>query len=126
MADYSKAIELNPKSTLAFSFRGELKFKLQDFRGAIADYGKVIELDPKDVSTYIDRGSAKHNLRRYIESIEDFDKAIAIDPYNGSAYFHRGLAEILSTQKNKGCVSLSKAGELGFAEAYKCISFYCK
>jgi hypothetical protein len=41
------------------------------------------------------------------------------------AYYHRGLAKILSGQKDNGCLDLSKAGDLGLAEAYESIKEYC-
>jgi len=41
------------------------------------------------------------------------------------AYYHRGLAKILSGQKDNGCLDLSKAGDLGLAEAYESIRELC-
>ena len=44
----------------------------------------------------------------------------------GDAYFNRGLALIFIKDKEKGCIDLSRAGELGVADAYSVISKYCK
>ena len=42
ISDYDKAIALNPKdaalASLAYSVRGNAKFQLKDWRGAISDY----------------------------------------------------------------------------------------
>ena len=46
IADYSKAIELNPNYNNAYHNRGGAKGNLQDYRGAIADLSKAIELNP--------------------------------------------------------------------------------
>ena len=42
------------------------------------------------------------------------------------AYYYRGLAKIILHQKDNGCLDLSKAGELGFYQAYDEIKKYCK
>ena len=44
----------------------------------------------------------------------------------GEAYFNRGLVLIYLKDKEKGCIDLSKAGELGVADAYGVISKYCE
>jgi hypothetical protein len=56
----------------------------------------------------------------------DFDKAIELNPANGLAYYNRGLTKIRSGQKDSGCLDLSKAGELGYSEAYEAIKVYCQ
>ncbi len=44
----------------------------------------------------------------------------------GDAYFNRGLVLIYLKDKEKGCIDLSRAGELGIAEAYGVIKKYCE
>ena len=46
--DYTQAIELDPKFTVAYSNRGYVNFKLGDLAGALADFHKVLELDPAE------------------------------------------------------------------------------
>ena len=47
IADYTKAIELNPKLAMAYINRGNAYGRLKQFDKAIADLTKAIELDPK-------------------------------------------------------------------------------
>ena len=47
IADYDKAIELNPKDAQAYNNRGVAKKMLKQYKEAIADYDKAIELNPK-------------------------------------------------------------------------------
>ena len=47
IADYDKAIELNPKEARAYYNRGVVKDELKQYKEAIADYDKAIELNPK-------------------------------------------------------------------------------
>jgi tetratricopeptide (TPR) repeat protein len=127
---YSKAIELNPKYAEAYSGRAFCKGELKDHRGAIADYTKAIEMAPKYPFDYKDvymgRGYAKYNLKDYRGAISDYSKAIEIDVKYAIAYYIRGLAKLKIGQKESGCLDLSKAGELGEADAYEAISKYCQ
>jgi len=70
-------------------------------------------------------GYAKAELQDYRGAIQDHNKAIELNPNDADAYFGRGLAKILSGQKDDGCLDLSKAGELGYAEAYEAIKESC-
>ena len=44
----------------------------------------------------------------------------------GDAYFNRGLVLIYLKDREKGCIDLSRAGELGVQEAYSVINKYCE
>ena len=107
-----------------FNF-GNAKYKLKDYRGAIQDYNKAIELNPKLASAYLGRGLAKGKLQDYRGAIKDYNKSIGLNPSDAKIYILRGLAKILSGHKDDGCLDLSKAGELGDAEAYESIKENC-
>ena len=62
----------------------------------------------------------------HINSIESYTKAIELYPYMGDAYFNRGLVLIYLKDREKGCIDLSRAGELGVEEAYSVINKYCE
>ena len=55
--------------------RGDAKFNLQDYTGAIQDYSKVIELNPKDATAYFGRGWAKEMLKDKWGALQDLSKA---------------------------------------------------
>ena len=56
IADYDKALELDPKDATAYNNRGFTYDKKGDYDKAIADYNKALELDPKDATAYNNRG----------------------------------------------------------------------
>ena len=61
IAEYNKAIEINPNHADAYYFRGLAKRSrlVEDYRGAIADFNKSIEIDPNHADAYYFRGGAK-------------------------------------------------------------------
>ena len=75
---------------------------------------------------YLDKGVDKYNKGDYSGAIQDFNKAIELDPNDAEAYGGRGLAKILLGQKDSGCLDLSKAGELGYMDAYDVIKKHCQ
>ena len=75
IADYNKAIEINPAYVEAYFYRGRLKFRLKDINGAIADYSKVIEINPKSAQAYLQRGIARINLGDKDGGCIDLDQA---------------------------------------------------
>ena len=62
IADFTKAIEINPDFAIAYSDRGFSKYSLKDYYGAIADYTKFTELDPDNPVTFFLRGDAKDKI----------------------------------------------------------------
>lgn len=75
IADYNKAIALNPKFEIAYYNRGISKNNLKDYLGAIADYSKAIELNPKDASPYYYRAISKFALNQKDGGCLDLRKA---------------------------------------------------
>ena len=58
-------------------------------------------------------------------AIAQYTKAIDLYPSLAEAWYNRGLVLIYVQDKEKGCLDLSKAGELGIGDAYNVISRYC-
>ena len=96
IADYTKAIELNPDFYDAYFNRGLAKNNLKDHYGGISDYTKVIEVDPNFGAAYNYRGIAKIMIDMDNDAITDFTKAIELDPVSYNAdnvgRFIRGFA----------------------------------
>ena len=93
IADYNRAIELDPKYAAAYYNRGLAKKAKGDLDGAIADYNRAIELDPKLAIAYNNRGIAKEAKGDLDGAIADYNRAIELDPKLAIASNNRGNAE---------------------------------
>ncbi|MES2284694.1 MAG: hypothetical protein V4547_03325 [Bacteroidota bacterium] len=143
VVDYTKAIgitsmfHINEDVELnSLSNRGYSKFKLQDYTGAIPDFSKVIEMGPELAQyqygiSYYFRGLSKLNLQDYNGTIADFNMIIEMDPkysrgvLKEEVYYYRGFTKLKLNQKDNACLDLSKAGEMGYGQAYELIKQYC-
>lgn len=148
LEDVNKAIELDPTNGKYFTIKGLVKFALSDTRGAVRDLDKAIKLNPDYALAYTKRGNVKISQEKYKEAISDLNKAIELQPELAEAYYQRGLAktsmyynellaalekgeaeknaeERLSDKLDAGCLDLSKAGDLGYSDAYIVIEQFC-
>jgi tetratricopeptide (TPR) repeat protein len=69
IADFTKALVLNPNITNAYINRGCAKSYLSDYRGAIEDYTTFLKTNPEDAFAYYKRGQAKERLKDYMGAI---------------------------------------------------------
>ncbi|MFL6468868.1 MAG: TonB family protein [Pyrinomonadaceae bacterium] len=98
IADYTKAIEMNPSGTNAFLGRGaaHLAKKLWDL--AIADYSKVLEMSPNNATAFAGRADAYEKRGDLEHASQDVNKLIEIEPDNQAA---KSNAARLQTELNR-------------------------
>ena len=89
IVEFTKAIELNPKSATAKFWRGACKLLMGEAQGAISDLSAAIVLNPKKVEAYIYRGSAYAKLGNKLQATIDLDKAVSLTPQSDFAYGNR-------------------------------------
>ncbi|MCP4754086.1 MAG: tetratricopeptide repeat protein [Proteobacteria bacterium] len=86
---FDKILEQDPKHLVALFTRGTVKFKLEDFEGAIEDFTSYIGLNSSNEKVYCSLGNAYLHLNQDEKAFEHFNKAIRINPQYPSAYFSR-------------------------------------
>jgi tetratricopeptide (TPR) repeat protein/S1-C subfamily serine protease len=120
IADYDKAIAINPEYAEAYYNRGVAYGALKDYSKAIADYDKAIAINPELAEAYSNRGVAYAGLKDYSKAIADYDKAIAINPELAEAYYNRGVAYGALKDYSKAIADYDKAIAINpeYAEAY--------
>ena len=97
-----------------------------DYDDAIRDMQAAAEILPDIPYIYFNLGNLYCLSKEHVKSIESYTKAIELYSYMGDAYFNRGLVLIYLKDKEKGCIDLSRAGELGVQDAYGVIKKYCE
>jgi tetratricopeptide (TPR) repeat protein len=118
IADYDKAIKINPQNADAYASRGFAKYDLGKYKEAIIDYDQAIAINPHDADTYFDRGFAKANLDKYVEAIIDYNQAIEINPKGADYYCFRGLAKSSLDKHEDAIADYNKAIEIDLKNDY--------
>jgi len=90
MADLNRAIALNPRYPHAYFNRGELRYKANDYEGAVKDYSLAIKLGARDSTAYASRAHAFYRMERFGDALRDYGQAISLDPSNAAALINRG------------------------------------
>ncbi len=91
---------------------------------AIADLDRSIELYPTFAHSYYNKANLLAKSGRYPEAYEEYSKAIDLYPSFAEAYYNRGIVQIYMEDARKGCLDISKAGELGVGRAYEILKEY--
>jgi len=111
IADFDRAIKLNPKDDAPYYNRAQAKRLKNDTAGAIADYTRAIELGSTNPAAYNNRGNARAENNDRDGTIADYTRAIELNPNYARAYYNRAM-----TKEAKG----DKAGaEADFKTAAK-------
>ena len=131
MIDFIASLE-GSVQTLSMDTEGSTRARVSDrvarsydYSDAIADIKAALAILPDVPYLYFDLGNLECLSSRFIEALEDYDMAIKLYPNMGDAYYNRGLVLIYLKDKEKGCIDLSRAGELGVTDSYSVISKYC-
>ena len=131
MIDFIASLEGNVQ-TLSMDTDGTTRARVSDrvartydYSEAIADIKEALTILPDVPYLYFDLGNLECLSSNFVEALENYDMALRLYPNMGDAYYNRGLVLIYLKDKEKGCIDLSRAGELGVADSYSVISKYC-
>jgi hypothetical protein len=111
----------------AFNYLKEKKYE-----DAIKFFTASINILDNVMMSYMLRGWTKALLEDKYGSMNDLDRAFELmknvdKKESGDLYYYKGIVHIIMrNEKDKGCLCLSKAGELGYKDAYKAIKDLCK
>jgi tetratricopeptide (TPR) repeat protein len=120
LADYDRAIELNPEFAAAYLNRGAAHYHLGEIEEAVADYTRAVELDPENTNAYYNRALAYQALGEPDLAIEDYSRAIDLNPQFAAAYLSRGILYRDGGEPEKAIEDYTRAIEADpeYADAY--------
>lgn len=112
IANYSRAIRLDPNNSTAYFKRAERRQQHEDYRGAIDDLDRTLTLDRKNILAYELRGEAKSQLYDFSGTVEDASQALALKPnsdltakaYNLRAYANLALENYRAVEEDTTAV----------------------
>ena len=90
--DFTRAVEINPKSSEAYNNRGTAYQTKGDFDKAILDYSQSLLIEPNDPDVYFNRGSAYQAKGDLDRAIADYKKAVENKANYDALYFSLGNA----------------------------------
>ena len=105
--------------------RGNAKYELKDYKGAIEEYNIVLGIVPS-IQGYLNRADCKAKLEDYLGAIQDYNRAIRQNRKCIKGYVGRGLAKNSLADKKGACLDWAKAVSLGNEDAKVLIRTYCK
>ena len=139
IVEFTKAIELNPKSAEAYNKRGNVYVKkgddvgnvvvkkllgrkvgpkvLEQYDKAIADYDHAITLNPMAAEAYFNRGNVYSRKKQLDKATADYTQAITLNPKFSKAYLRRGLAHAATGGYGKAIVDYDISINLAPKEA---------
>lgn len=137
-ADFTRAIETEPRFTLAWMMRAVARYKnmraVSDGEGkeqtsglpsgespvkmVINDLLEVNKLSPEMAVNHYNLGTVYAESGDYTAALHAFNRAIELKPDFGEAYYNRGYVYFRLGNRDAGSADLSKAGELGIVPSY--------
>ncbi|MGA3179859.1 MAG: tetratricopeptide repeat protein [Verrucomicrobiota bacterium] len=120
VAQYRKALEINPDYELARNNLGFVLFKKGELEGAIAEYRKALEIQPDDTEAHYRLGIALAGKGDSKGAIAQFEKALEINPGYAEADNDLGTTLCSQGRVEEGIARYRKALELkpGYADAH--------
>jgi len=93
IADYTKAIELDPTFAEAYINRGAAYGKLGQNNLALADFNKGVELKPESANGYFNRSILHAAMKKFDLAIRDYDTYLGFEPNNIPVLYERAMAK---------------------------------
>ena len=116
IANFTKAIKIEPKFINAYLKRCEMYYKLGNHQGILDDCKRIISINPSIVEAFYYQGIAHYSLGYVQGAIDSYSEVIRQKPHYASAYYGRGIAYRDSQKTGAAIKDLQIAGELFLAE----------
>jgi tetratricopeptide (TPR) repeat protein len=109
IADCTRAVELNPKYSLAFVSRGVAYGMKGEHDRAIADLDEAVRLDARNAFIYRTRGECYRLNGELDRAIADCTRAVELDPKDSMAYAIRSSAYEMKGERDRAIAGCDEA-----------------
>ncbi len=112
LADFNRAIRMQPQLADAYNNRGNVWQEKGDLEKALADFNQAIKLNPRHSAAFNNRANL-HQLKGHLaEALADYNQSIALEPTKAIAFANRGLTLLQLGQPVKANADFKRALEL--------------
>lgn len=125
MEYYSKAISINPYDFNAYYNRANEYLMKRKNQEALNDLLNAYELNKSNIELLFLIAETRVKIKDYQNAFNDYSKILFIDSLNSKAYYQRGLVNIELKRNKSACEDFTKAGSLGYFDAYEQIRKHC-
>ncbi len=112
LREFEKAIEINPKLTVAYMGAGDIYRQKGDFSSAEKHYASAAELEPRNFGAQYLHALCLQMLDRVSDSVRAYLRALAIKGDDFNANMNLGIAYLQLTEPSEALGYLQKAVQL--------------
>ncbi len=120
-AEYRRALELNPSSSLTHAWYSDYLSKMGRAEEAIAEARRARELDPISAKLSASLGMILYRARKYDEAIAACQKALELEPNYPNTYWFLAFALEQKREFPEAIARLEKAVSLSGAPLYRAL-----
>jgi tetratricopeptide (TPR) repeat protein len=95
---FNKAIEINPKNSVAYNYKGDIFFRLQKYEESIKWYDEALNINPYYIDVLKDKSLSLEKLGKYDMALECFNTILDKNPNNIQYWNYKGSI-LLKTRK---------------------------
>jgi predicted O-linked N-acetylglucosamine transferase (SPINDLY family) len=112
LADFDRALVLNPGAALALLYRGDVLLELGRAGDALASYDSLIQLAPGFDEAWFRRAAALWALDRPEDALASYQKCFALNPRRFGAVFNIGTTLLKLDRYDEAFAAFERAGAL--------------
>lgn len=116
LADFDRALALNPALSLSYLSRGMIRLWREDHRGAWEDFNNAIGTAPGDSRGYVNRSLVYMQTQQYDAALKDLDRALTLNPKDPMAYNNRATLYHRDGNQERAFADSEKAIAYGIDE----------